>query len=173
MKWCFLLLLPLSLFAKLSGNRDFQIWNTDALRIRISKNLTLTGEGEFRYGDNRRTLYYKHYQGGLLFNRSPHTLLYLAHREIFSRVNNKWEREHTPFVDLTFQVGSARGLYLGNRNRIEYRILSEALGGNNRWVYRNRTEYIPPIRLSWKNIAPFFAYELFWQETRGLDQHRL
>lgn len=173
MKWFFLFLFPFSLFASLNSNNDFQIWNVDSMHMKLTRSTQFNGAAEFRYGNNRKKLYYKHYQGGISFCRSPHTLLQGAYRHVFHRLHGKWEKEPHPFVELTFQTASRRGLYLGNRNRIAYRFLNDALGGHNRWLYRNRSEFIPPIRLSKRSIAPFVSYELFWQETRGIDQQRI
>ncbi|MCP5506090.1 MAG: DUF2490 domain-containing protein [Chlamydiales bacterium] len=173
MKWLLFLLFPFSLFAKLNGNHDFQVWNTDSIHIRVSRKMQLKGETEFWYGDDRKKLFYKHYQGGILYHHSPYTTMQLAYRQAYNRVNHKWQREPHPFGEITFQVGNRRGLYLGNRNRLEYRILNRAQGGHNRWRYRNRSELIPPLRFSRRNIAPFFAYEWFWQEAHGVDQQRV
>lgn len=167
------LLFPFSLFGKLNGNNDFQIWNTDAMHLRLSQSVHLKIESEFWYGDDRKKLYYKHYQGGLILTRSPHVTLQSAYRQSYHRINNKWEKEPRPFIEMTLQTGSRQGLYIGNRNRLSYRILNQAQGGHNRWLYRNRTEFIPPIRLSKHHIAPLLAYELFWQEMRGIDQQRI
>lgn len=173
MKWLLLLLLPCALFARLNSNGDFQIWNSDGLNIPLSKKIHFSGNAEFRYGDDRKKLYYKHYQGGFRLYRSSHVLFYFAYRHIYHRVRGKWIAEYDPLFDLTFQAGNRRGLFLSNRNRIQYRILGEKLGGKNRWLYRNRSEYVLPYRLTKRNIAPFLAYEFFWQEARGIDQNRL
>lgn len=173
MKWIFFFILPCALFGRLNKAGDFQVWNSDGLNIPLSKKIHFSGNAEFRYGDHRKKLYYKHYQGGFLFARSPHTLFYIAYRHIYNRVRGKWVAEYDPILDLTFQVGNRRGLFISNRSRLQYRVLGEKLGGKNRWVYRNRLEFTPPYRLSKRNIAPFLADEFFWQETRGIDQNRL
>lgn len=166
-------LFPFALFASLNGNGDFQIWNTDSINLPISRKAHLTGSAEFRYGDNRSKLYYKHYQGGFLFIRSPHTNFHFGYRHIYNRVQNKWVAEYDLLFDLTFQVATRRGLLLSNRNRIQYRILSEKQGGHNLWLYRNRLEFIPPYRVTRRQIALFFANEFFWQERNGISQNRL
>lgn len=163
MKWLLFLLFPFSLFA------DFQIWNVDGLNISLSRNFHLTGETEFRYGQHKTQLHYKRYQGGLLFFRSPHTLFHLGYRQVYHRLNKKWEREYSPLFDLTFQVANRRGLHISDRNRLQYRIFSHF---PNRWLYRNRLEFVLPFRL-FKTYAPFLADELFWQEARGINENRL
>lgn len=173
MKWFLLLLIPCTLFAKLNSNGDFQVWNSDGMNIPLSKKVYLSGNAEFRYGNHRKKLYYKHYQGGFRLYRSSYTHFYFAYRHIYHRVRGKWIAEYDPLFDLTFQAGNRRGLFLSNRNRIQYRILGEKLGGKNRWLYRNRTEFTPPYRLSRYQIAPYFADEFFWEEGRGIDQNRL
>lgn len=174
MKWfLFLLIIPSALCAKLPHYKNFQIWNSDEVNIPLSRNIYLSGNGEFRYGNDQIKLYYKHYQLGIRLYRSRHTHFYFGYRHIYHRMKKKWVVEYTPLVDLTFQGGNQRGLLLSNRNRIEYRILEKRLGGKNRWLYRNRTEFTPPYRLSKYQIAPYLADEFFWQEGRGIDQNRL
>ena len=172
MKWLLFLFLPCALFAKLNDKGDFQIWNSDGMNIPLSKKIHFSGNAEFRYGNDRKKLYYKHYQGGFRLYRSYHMLFYFAYRHIYNRIQGKWIAEYDPLLDLTFQAGNRRGLFISNRNRLQYRILGENLGGKNRWLYRNRSEFASPYRLSRQNIIPYFAYELFWQETRGIDQNR-
>lgn len=163
MKWLFLVLFPISLFAKV------QVWNTDGLHLRLSRNVYFTGETEFRYGQHKTQLYYKHYQGGLLLFRSPHTLFQLGYRQVYHRFNKNWEKEYSPLFDIFFQVANRRGLHISDRNRLQYRIFSHF---PNRWLYRNRLEFVPPFRL-FRSYAPFLAYELFWQEASGINENRL
>ncbi|MBF5059758.1 DUF2490 domain-containing protein [Candidatus Neptunochlamydia vexilliferae] len=168
------LLLPLSLFGGLLSKGDFQVWNTDAVNIRVSRKMTLTGETQFRYGDGGKNIFYKHYQGGLLFFRSPHINFQTAYRQVYRRIDNKWEKEYNPFIDLTFQASSRRGWFISDRNRVVYRVRGGKLfDKQNLWLYRNRLFILPGLRLGKASMAPFFAYEFFWQESRGIDQNRL
>ncbi len=170
MKWIPFFLIPCALFAKLDRDGDFQVWNTDSMDIHLSRKVRLTSLAEFRYGDNRRKLYHKHYQGGFLFIRSFHTLFHIAYRHVYTRMKKKWITEYNPLFDLTFQVATRRGLVLSNRNRIQYRIIP---GNHNLWLYRHRIEFIPPYRISKRQTAPFISNEFFWQERWGISQNRL
>lgn len=143
------------------------------MTIPCSGKVSFSGNAEFRYGNRGKKLYYKHYQGGFRFDRSPHTHFYLAYRHSYSRLKKKWIAEYNPLIDLTFRLGNRRGFLLSNRNRVQYRILGQKFGGKNRWLYRNRTEFIPFYRYSDYRISPVFAEEFFWQEGRGIDQNRL
>ncbi|MDJ0652433.1 MAG: DUF2490 domain-containing protein [Simkaniaceae bacterium] len=173
MKRFLLLLIPFSLFAKPNGNRDFEVWNCDRITIPLSKKVHFSGNAEFRYGNHRKKLYYKQYQGGFHFYDSAHTHFHLAYRRVYNRVQEKWIAEHDPLIDLTVQVRNRSAFFLSNRQRVQYRILGEKLGGKNRWLYRNRTEFTPSYRLYKHPIIPFLADEFFWQEGRGIDQNRL
>jgi hypothetical protein len=170
MKFFFLFLLfPLSLFAHLNGSGDFQIWNTDTINIRSSKRMILTGQTEFRYGRDGSKLYYKHYQGEITFIRSPHTLITPGYRQVYHRRHGDWVKEYQPRCAITFQVQTKSKWLISDRNLILYRIQE----GHNRWVYRNRLEFLTPIRITRKGMGPFFSNEFFWAETQGINQNRL
>ncbi len=149
------------------------MWNTDALNVRLGRKLGFAGDTEFRYEDGGKKLAYKHYQAGLIFFRSPHVSIQTGYRQVYFRINNNWEKEYNPFVDLMLQARSKRGWFISDRNRIVCRILGKAFDQGHRWLYRNRLFIMPPLRIGRGQIAPFFAYEFFWQETRGIDQNRL
>jgi hypothetical protein len=163
MKWLSFFLFPVSLFA------SFQVWNTDNLSIRFARKFYLTGETEFRYGERKTKLYYKHYQGGILYTYSPYTLFHIGYRQIYQRINQKWQKEYEPLFDLTFQIASRHGLHISDRSRLEYQISNQS---PNRWLYRNRFEIVFPFRL-FRNFTPFLADEFFWLETRGINENRL
>ena len=172
MKWL-LLLFPCLLFGDLNDNGDFQVWNTDSIRLQLSRKAYMTGQTEFRYGRDGTKIYYKHYQGGLLYVYSPQAVFEVAYRHIFLRNNNHWRKIYSPLADMTLQVQSRRGFYLGDRSRIQYLIFDKHLGGKHRWLYRNRLEIIPALRISKRKIAPYFAEEFFWMESRGISENRL
>lgn len=166
-------LLPLSLFAKLNTAGDFQIWNTDTVNIRLNRSMTLIGQTEFRYGRDSSKLYYKHYQGELCFIRSPHTLITPSYRHIYRRQKGAWETEYNPMIDITFQTKTKSRWFISNRCRTVYRILEKQSGKHNRWLYRNRLEFLTPLRLTRRGIGPYFSDEFFWEETQGINQNRL
>ena len=173
MKWLPLLMFPLALLGGLNENGDFQVWNTDTINLQMGKKTFLKGETEFRYGRDGSKLYYKHYQGGIVFIRSSHTIIETSYRHIFLRVDHHWRKIYSPFLDLTFQAQSKRGWYIGNRNRIQYLIHDKHLGSKRRWLYRNRFEIILPHRVTRRKIAPYVANEFFWHEARGISENRL
>ena len=172
MKWVFLFF-PCLLFGALNDNGDFQVWNTDSINVRMGKRAFVKGQTEFRYGRDGSKLYYKHYQGGMMFILSPQVLFETAYRHIFLRYDHNWNKIYSPLMDLTFQVQSRRGLYIGDRNRIQYLIFDKRLGGKKRWLYRNRFEFVPALRVTQRKIAPYFANEFFWQEAMGISENRL
>ncbi|MCB1106906.1 MAG: DUF2490 domain-containing protein [Chlamydiia bacterium] len=165
-------LFPFFLFGALNENGDFQVWNTDTLHVKMGRQTTLKGQTEFRYGRDGSKLYYKHYQGGVLFTCSPRTLLEFAYRHTYLRKDHKWGVVYNPLVDLTFQTQSRRGFYIGDRSRLQYLIFDKHLGHKGRWLYRNRLEIIPAVRLTRRKIAPFIADEIFWHEGRGIMENR-
>lgn len=167
------LIFPILLFGGLNESGDFQVWNANSIDIKVGKKTNLTMESQFRYGRGGNKLYYKHYQGGLHFIRSPFIQILTAYRQIYHRRNGKWVVEYTPFIDLSLCAKTRGGWIIGDRNRIQYRILGKHFESHNRWVYRNRLEIIPSLRLGQSRIAPFLADEIFWEETRGISQNRL
>lgn len=173
MKRLLFLLFPTLLLAGLNDDHDFQVWNTDSINMRTSKKTTFHGQTEFRYGRDGSKLYYKHYQGGLIYIYSQHTVMEFAYRHVFLRREGKWGKIYNPLYDLTFQTQSRRGFYLGMRNRFQYLIFNSHLGGKHKWLYRNRVEIIPALRFSRRGIAPFIADEFFWLESRGISENRL
>lgn len=170
MKWLFFFLFPLTLFASLDGPGDFQIWNTDTVNIHVSRRTLLQGQTEFRYGRDSSKLYYKHYQGLLVFIRSPNVLVAPGYRQTYFRTSKKWLEEYNPMLDLILQAKTKSRWFISNRARTVYRIFEE---GHDRWLYRNRLEILSPWRISRYGMAPFFSEEFFWEESRGINQNRL
>jgi hypothetical protein len=172
MKWYYLLLLPIFAFGGLNEDGDFQIWNKDTLNIRAGKKTLLKGDTEFRYGRNRNKLYYKHYEGTVVFIRSPFTLIETGYRQIFFKVDGKWQKIYSPLFDLTLQTQTKARWVFKNRNRFQYLISKRVFNGKNRWLYSNKLEVISSMRLTHRKVAPFISNEFFWQETKGISENR-
>lgn len=168
-----LLLLPFSLWAKLNDNGDFQVWNTDTLQFPIGKKTHFLGQTEFHYGRGGSKLYYKHYQAGFRYFCSPIMSMDLAYRQISTLFNKKWANTYSPLFNILIQGQTPRGWTIGNRNQVQYLIYQKRWHRHNRWLYRNRTEIVLPVRIGRSKTAPFIADEFFWEETRGISQNRL
>ena len=173
MKKILFFLLPLPLFAHFYSKGDFQVWNTDTLNAHFSQNILFVGETEFRYGSKGHKIFYKHYQAGLSFTRSPYFLITPIYRMACHRTNKKWKTLHEPILDITMQINHQSGWLISNRNRIQYGMYTKKEPSPQRWLYRNRLEILTPIRLMSKGIAPFISNEIFWRKAQGLDQNRL
>ena len=171
MKTLLFFLLPLPLFAHFYSRGDFQVWNTDTLNAHLSPHILFVGETEFRYGSKGRKIFYKHYQAGLTFTRSPHLLITPMYRQTCHRIEKKWKRLHEPLLDITLNAHSQSGWLISDRNRIQYGMHPQKQ--TQRFLYCNRLEILTPLRLMSSGIAPFISNEIFWKKTEGLNQNRL
>lgn len=171
-KWWLPFFLPLSLFAEANDKGDFQIWNTDAMTIRLSPKTSFYGDIQFRYADDASKLHYKHIH--LELNYSPNRYITLApgYRMTWHRSHKKWLKENDPLLILTLFLLQSRHIVISNRNWVQYRNIPDELGGNNRFLYRNRSQILFPWQMGRLKLNPYVSDEIFWQEARGVFQNR-
>ncbi|WP_194848073.1 DUF2490 domain-containing protein [Candidatus Neptunochlamydia vexilliferae] len=171
-KFFILTFLPCLLFGAINSPGDFQVWNSDKISIEVANNIYLSGEAEFRFGNDAKSLYYKHFQTGFTFIRSKHVVVQTIYRQTYLRINKKWRVQYNPYVDLILKTKLPKGWIISDRNRIFARFLGKTFPKHLLWIYRNRVEVIPPLRFGPNDASFYIANEIFWQQTRSLDQNR-
>lgn len=172
-KWVLLYLLsPLTLFAEFFEDSDFQIWNTDAITIRLSPRSSFYGDIEFRYGDGSHTLFYKHIHLELNWILNRYFTLAPGFRFIWYRIDDKWLRENDPLLQLTLFLVNTRSIVISNRCWLQYRNLPKELGGKHRFLYRNRLQALFPWRMGRSQINPYISDEFFVQKDWGFFENR-
>jgi hypothetical protein len=172
-KWLLLLLVfPLTLFAKLFEDGDFQIWNTDAISIRLSPRSSFYGDIEFRYGDDVHKLYYKHIHLQLDWTLNRYFSIAPGFRFTWLRLNDKWVKENDPLIIFTLYLVNSRSLVVSNRCWFQYRNLPKELGGKHRILYRNRFQMLFPWKMGSSQINPYISDEIFVQKDWGFFENR-
>ena len=138
-------------------NGDFQVWNADSQEKKISENIKITAEEEFRWGDNANQLYYHHYDLGFLYSFNKNFDLSLNYRHIYERKKGKFRLENEPNINAILK-GDLWGFNLTDRNRIEYRHFDYQ---DDSWRYRNMFTVRFPWKFTKMQIQPYLADEIF------------
>ena len=173
MKWALMGCVCAFLFSSLSAKRNIEVWNSEGIYLPFSSKIGGFGNFECRSKKTRKTIYYRHYQGGIYFIVSPYTFFYLAYRHVLHHQENKWVLERTPLIDWTVQMSPFQAFYLSYRNRVQYPFLNQKKGKKERWLYRGRLEWAPPSLFARQSLFPYFATEFFWKQGKGIEQNRI
>jgi hypothetical protein len=143
--------------AQAYDNGDFQIWNTDSQEKQVGENAKITGEEEFRWGDNANQLYYHHYDAGFLYAFNKNFDLSLNYRHIYERKKGKFRIENEPCINAILRR-DLWGFSFSDRNRFEYRHFDYA---SDSFRYRNMFTVKPPWKFTKMNIQPYLSDEIF------------
>lgn len=163
-----ILLLSADSYAYKDG--DFQVWNTDVEEIQLNKDLKLSFEQEFRWGDNASEFYYQHYDAGLSYNLNRYWSVGGGYRHVLNKSKGKFLIENEPYVVATFASQFA-GFKYDDRSRIEYNHFDYK---DDTWRYRNKLTIKAPWKFTKLEIQPFIADELLilFDDGQRLSENR-
>ncbi len=136
---------------------DFQIWHTEGQEMKINKDLKLTLEEEFRFGDNANAFFYHHYDGGLVYALNKNLDIGLNFRRAYEKIRGKLRRENRPHINIT-PKWELFGLKFEDRSRFQYRNFDYQ---EEYWQYRNKFTVKFPWKLTNLEIQPYLADEIF------------
>jgi Protein of unknown function (DUF2490) len=165
------LLCPLSAFATLNGNNDFQIWNKDTLELRLMEQGDFYGEFDCRFGDDASKLYYKHVHLQFLYRYNSFFTIGPGYRWIYTLTNGKFALTTSPLLDLIFSL-SRNGWRLDARNRLQLLDPSKHAEGDRRWLFREKLYFFTPWKWTSWHLNPYVTEELFFEQTKGFSQNR-
>lgn len=165
----FLLIISAAAKAYSYENGDFQIWNTDYEDIKIAKDVKLSMEQEYRFGENASELYYQHYDWGFVFGFDKRLDIGLGYRFVLERYKHKWREEHMPNANATFKFDIWKFKF-DDRNRIEYRHFRFK---DDSVRYRNKFGLKYPIEFKTIKISPYSSDEIFiTSDSTGFNENR-
>ena len=148
-------LLPANSFA--FDDRDFQLWNTKKVEVKINDSFKFKGEQEFRFGDDATDFYYNHTDVGFIYALNRYVSAELYFRHIYKKSHSEWKKEERPHIDATFKA-VWQGFKFSDRPRFEYRIREDA---SDNWRFRNKITVKMPWKFTEWNINPYIADEIF------------
>ena len=150
-------------------NGDFQIWNTDYQNVDVTRDVKLTMEQEFRFGENASEFYYQHYEWGAVFGFDKMLDIALCYRLVFDKYKHKWREEDQPSVNATLKFDLWR-LKLDDRNRIEYRHFRFK---EDSVRYRNKFGIKLPLDFLKIKVSPYASDEIFiTSDSTGFNENR-
>lgn len=147
-------------------DHDFQVWNTDVEEFKVTKDLAMALEEEFRWADNASELSYQHYDLGLSYNLNKYLSVGGGYRQVYERKSAKFKEENEPYLTATL-FWDLLGFKFDDRSRMEYRHFDYQ---SDSWRYRNKFtvkfpwKFTPLEKLS--NILPHFLMGLTKMEIR-------
>lgn len=136
---------------------DFQVWNTDTEEFKISKNLKVGLEEEFRFGDNANEFYYHHYDAGLFYELNKSFSFGSGFRYVIQKSRGIWRIEDEPYLSATY-FSQILGLKFDTRSRLEYRHFDYQADA---WRYRNKFTVKLPWKFTRLQIQPYVSDEVF------------
>ena len=162
-------LVAMSVNAYAYDNGDFQIWNTDYQDIKVKKDVKLSMEQEFRFGENASEFYYQHYDWGVVFGFAKMLDLALGYRLTLEKFKHKWRTEDQPNVNATLKFDLWK-FKIDDRNRIEYRHFRFK---EDSVRYRNKFGIKLPLDILKMNVAPYASDEIFISsDSTGFSENR-
>ncbi|MFH1457964.1 MAG: DUF2490 domain-containing protein [Candidatus Omnitrophota bacterium] len=136
---------------------DFQVWSTFGEEVKISQDLKVALEEEFRWGDNASDFYYRHYDIGLSYNLKEWLGLGGGYRHILNRVGGDFKVENEPYLTAALSWDLA-GFKCDDRSRLEYQHFDYQADA---WRYRNKLTLKLPWKFTESEIQPYLADEIF------------
>jgi hypothetical protein len=151
-------------------NGDFQIWNIDSQNIEVTKNVKLSMEQEFRFGENASEFYYQHYEWGALFGFDKMLDIAFCYRLVLDKYKHKWREEDQPNVNATLKLDIWK-FKIDDRNRIEYRHYRFKEDSAR---YRNKFGVKLPLEFLKIKVSPYVSDEIFIaSDSTGFNENRL
>ena len=142
--------------------RDSQIWPDVIATVRLDEKLSLVLFGTLRLGRDDSALVNQQIGIGLNRNLSKNLATAVQYRYIKNEPTpNRLSIEHRLYADLTPRMALKFGFNVSDRNRIEWRNISD----NVSWRYRNRIQFDRPFSLGERKITPYVSGESMY-DTR-------
>lgn len=150
-------------------NGDFQIWHTDYEDIKVHKDVKLSVEQEFRFGENAAELYYQHYEWLAVFGFDKMLDLGFGYRLVLDKYKHKWREEDMPNANATLKFDIWKFKF-SDRNRLEYRHFRFK---NDFIRYRNKLMLKLPVDFCKITISPYSSDEIFIaSDSTGFNENR-
>ncbi len=150
-------------------NGDFQIWNTDYQDVKVIKDVKLTMEQEFRFGENASEFYYQHYEWGAVFGFDKMLDIALCYRLILDKYKHKWREEDQPNANATLKFDLWKFKF-DDKNRIEYRHFRFK---EDSVRYRNKFGLKLPLDFLKIKVSPYASDEIFIaSDSTGFNENR-
>jgi hypothetical protein len=147
-----------------SGGGDFEYWNNESMEFKISKNLAVKTEEEFRFKDNASVFYHNYTDAGLDYAFNKHLNMGINYRHINEKRGKKdWDPEYRPHFNGTIKT-EWRDFKLKNRARFEWRIREDR---DTAWRWRDSVSVEFPLKLKPFDIQPYVSDELFFDFDEG------
>jgi hypothetical protein len=152
-------------------DHDFQVWNTDTEELRISEDLKLALEEEFRWADNANEFYYHHYDAGLSYKLEKWLNIGGGYRHVYELKKGKFKLENEPYLTATL-FWSLKEIKFEDRSRLEYRYFDYQ---SDSCRYRNKFNVKSPWKFTKIEIQPYISDEIFisFDGATELSQNRL
>jgi hypothetical protein len=139
------------------AHTNWELWDTDSVETHLKGPLYVGLEQEFHWGNDISRFSYEHTDLEFIDKQWSWLHPALGYEFVYQKNNDDWEKESRPHADLTL-LGQWSGMKLSNRNRFEYRVLSNTKDSVR---YRNKTELRFPWHLTFFKISPVLSYEYF------------
>lgn len=136
---------------------DFQVWNTENQEFKVNKELKITTEEEFRWGNDASDFYYHHYDAGFVYGVNKNLDLGVNYRQVYEKKSGDFKEENRPYINGTLKFDLS-GFKLEDRNRFEYRHFDYQ---EDSWRYRNKFTLRSPWKFTKLEIQPYLADEIF------------
>lgn len=148
---------------------DTQIWPEATLSFHLRPDTTLQLYGTIRPGRDATAIVAKQAGIGVGYALNRYLSIFGSYRYIVSDpVPGRHQTEHRYFFDLTGRVPLGQHFMLSDRNRVEVRDMA----GNVSHRYRNRVQVECDLRLGERRVAPYAAYEIFYDDRFDLWSRR-
>ena len=173
MKKIFFFFLILPLFGANSKKDAFQIWNTDSAKIQLTPATTLCGSLEFRYGNQKRNIFYRHIQLQMSYFFTHYFTLTPGMRRISKRFKSDWINEYHSLFDLSLLLYHGRTWRLSNRGRLQYPLPSHDIKEKRSMIFRNCLELTFISQGKKSSVYWHVSDEIFFKKSKGWFENRI
>jgi len=140
-----------------ASGEDWEYWSHFESGRKITDQISYRIAPEFRFKNNARDHYYRHFEIMLDMKVTNWLTLSPSYRHVQTLAGIQWITEKRPQFDATFK-GKVIGVDGSDRSRLEYRLRDD----NTTYRYRNKLTFKKTTGLTALRIQPFLANELFY-----------
>ena len=162
---------PLPLTALLNENGDFQLWISDSIRKKFSKDYQAELMTEYRWGNDAKQLYFFYFQMNVAIRFNDWLDLIPGYRHIYrlNTTTKEFDRVYNPIMAFIAHY-EKEGWRFEDRNRFEI-VIAEVINPTV-YDYRNRVSIFPPWKWTQARLQPYVEEEFFWRNRLGISQNR-
>ena len=157
------LLIALSPLCSIAEKGEWGYAHINFLKKKLDDNWSAYTSSQVTFRNDMSDFYFAYIDAGLEYKLNPAWRISAAYRQGWWKVQDEWERESRPLINLTWS-GKIKAIRMTNRSRLEFRYYEWDKSDDIR--FRNRTRIEFPWEVLPGGIKPYLEEEFFYGKNR-------